>query len=771
MADKNSGLFDDLAPQQPVTGNPEDTVTPIDEASLQEELRKEKLYGDKSLEALVGSAAATATFGASDVLARAMGVPAERLAEVREKSPVSSGVGTGLGIAVPAVLSGGESLAAKAIAGPLEATTTAGKIAGEGIEKLVEGRIRSKAAKEIVKNATSMATEGAIFGAGQAVDEAALGKAPLNAQTIVAGVGPGAMLGGLGGGVIGGVKAVAPIVRKGIEPITDKLAAGAKNLVDPEQAALELYGIKPSKAMELEQRLPGFTKELPNFAINEHELAFNPTAEGLIAKNKEVIEKTGEKIGNLVKTLDEQSALHSEVLPTNYQVASRLEEILDGYRAKFADTEGMSAAKLKELKGFQKDIESLARGGASEKISLERINNIRKAYDLEAYVGGGSTEKFKSKVAQAFRRELRDVIDTAATKISEASPDANMKLLATDLKAANRTFAIAKVLEKTLPKKLNQSAAVSLMDLAKGAAVGTLTHSTPLGIAASAVSKFAKSDARRSAVILADIYNQSKGVTNAIKDSVSNFVSKTAKPVKQLSLKSLVNSGFAVDYSTKEKPKNQKEAFKNVQTNLQALDQDSDLLIDRLAKSTARYSSAAPVIAQETHAALSRAISFLQDKLPKDPATPTMFPKDYMPSSIEMAKFERYMQAVEHPLTVLDDVQKGTLTREHVEALKAVYPDIYTELQQEVLQQVAEQGMDMDFNKKMQLGILLDIPTDASLIPTNIAGLQANFMPQNDPMQMEAQQGAYRMGSQTGLQNLDKASRLQTDTQKVAGKT
>jgi hypothetical protein len=82
---------------------------------------------------------------------------------------------------------------------------------------------------------------------------------------------------------------------------------------------------------------------------------------------------------------------------------------------------------------------------------------------------------------------------------------------------------------------------------------------------------------------------------------------------------------------------------------------------------------------------------------------------------------------VDAPLTVFDDLKAGTLTREHVEALQNVYPSIYTRLQEASMNYLQKEGENLSYQKRITLGLLLDLPSDASLEPDNIAGLQSNF--------------------------------------------
>lgn len=746
--------------------SPANTGTPeINKAIAKSILDKEDLqnkYGSRPIEAGLESAARMASMGLSDPLLRKAGVSEERLKQVNEQN---SGLPTAIG---------GTAGLVAGMFGPEEATAAfravegVGSLAEKGMASLVEGRVRNNAVKAILKDVSNNAAQGAAIGAGNLLSEHALGDADLNGQSLVANMGAGAMLGVGTAGFVGGIKAAAPLIGKGIAPIAEKLASGAKNLADPELAAAELMNIKPKSMRDIEQIHPGFASDLPSYVVNKLDLGLAPTTEKFLAKNDAVLSDAGERIGHAIDKLEVATHLNPEVMPGRLQALQPLQDTLNEAEQKLSIGKEFSTEQQSAIDGYRKTITRLQNApNSTESTVLSDLNDLRKSLQKVKFpLGGGVAESFKADLAEQMRSQLRNIIDNTATSVAAKIPA--LESVANDLKAANKDYSMAKTVEKYLPSKLNKNGAISLMDLARGGAVGALTHSTPLGAAVALTGKFLKSDMRRSAAILADIKGQNMAVSSAIKDAVSSFVNKTAKPAKMLATKSLLNSGFAVNYDTQKAPKNKQQAFELVSKNLEHLG-DQDNMVNQLAKSTARISSTAPNIAQAAHNTLISAVNFLQSKVPKDPSPPNIFGRQYMPSSIEMAKFARYMQAVEHPMSVLQDLQNGSLTREHVEALQAVYPAIYEQLRQEAIDKAVNADSSLSYNKKVQLGTLLDIPTDPSLEPTNMAGLQANFMPQNDPMQVEAQQGAIRP-NQGGLQKLNIASRKQTDVEQVANR-
>lgn len=172
------------------------TVVPADQFdALQDDSQK---YGSLPQQALAGveGFGRGASFGLSDQLEARSGAGDQEVMKARiAQNPWTSGIGTLLGGATTIGLTGGAAAPAEAIAGGagLGATLLAG------------------------------AGEGALFGAGNAVTDNALGDKDLNAQKILADVGMGAAFGAGLGGLSKFVESAAPAA-------TQKLSSALGNL-------------------------------------------------------------------------------------------------------------------------------------------------------------------------------------------------------------------------------------------------------------------------------------------------------------------------------------------------------------------------------------------------------------------------------------------------------------------------------------------------------------------------------------------------------------
>jgi len=109
-------------------------------------------------------------------------------------------------------------------------------------------------------------------------------------------------------------------------------------------------------------------------------------------------------------------------------------------------------------------------------------------------------------------------------------------------------------------------------------------------------------------------------------------------------------------------------------------------------------------------AGMTRAALFLESKLPSSyrAAAPGAPGRSTRPvADHDIAKFARYWSAVHDPVSVLHDMALGTVSGEQIEAVKAVYPELYVSLSEKLLGRAAEldaAGKRIPMQTRMQLG-------------------------------------------------------------------
>lgn len=769
-------------------------LTEDEMAADYEQFKREQKYADRPVAATAAAIASGLTLGLSDqAFAKTGLVDKETLGGLSEFNQAADIVGQGVGMIAPALVTGGGSLAAQGTAQGLKAGVKAGikgaiKASGAALaeraalkaEAAVAKAIGTAAAEtgtkklvsEIVKKSIAKgagsAVEGAAFGAGQLIREDAIGRADLNAENLLAYAGEGALIGGgLGAALVPGgavLKNVGGGLSKGLKKV------GAQ-IFDAERDAAKLMDLTPAQIAKFKDKNPKFLEGLPDFLRNKVSLKLTDTAESLVTKLEDLETSAVTQIDDSIEQLDAKLAANgSGIGPGIYNdVANEVEKrFVEPYKG-LKSMESYSS-KAKE---FVEDFRTLANDVRLEnrRLSFKEIRDMRIKMDKMAKAFYKSADPSEgAKAAFAARDALKQVLSKYA--------DAVDPKLGAQMAEANMDFHYAHTLKPRISMKAEkQRDFVNFKDLLLGSVGAELGGAG--GVTLAAANKLLHSDLKRKMVILASVEKATQVVAKRASESIGNFLQKSAKPARLLSTGALVRSALAQPEGDGEKkPKNKVEAFRNIQENVVRLAADPIKMYDRGVKSTSVLALAAPQTAEAMQATMKRAVDFLARKAPKDArdvGVPIWEPK-YEPSQLELSKFERYMQVIDSPLSVLSDLEQGTLTRDHVEALKVVYPNLYNDIRVEAMKQAQTQP-NLSYPKRIQMGILLDLPTDASLSPQFIVQMQQNFVPPEERQTQMQANGVGQQGSQTavkptmsGAAKMDPASRQMTGPQSVAAK-
>lgn len=151
-----------------------------------------------------------------------------------------------------------------------------------------------------------------------------------------------------------------------------------------------------------------------------------------------------------------------------------------------------------------------------------------------------------------------------------------------------------------------------------------------------------------------------------------------------------------------------------------------------LENQTSWLADSAPVTRQAAVNTALRQLEYLNANLPKGLAPSTPFAPALPPSRSEVAQWMRRLRAVENPTSILDDLAAGKLTPESIDAVRTVYPETFADIQGQVLDKLTtmeQRGERPSYAKRVELGLLLGIPTDPTMTPESIAALQAQYQP------------------------------------------
>jgi len=723
----------------------------ISEQGIANDIKDYEKYGDSPFRTAAESAADAATFGlSSQFQTKVLGVPAEDIAKRAEFNPGANVFGTVTGIGVPLIASGGTSAVAKGVAtagkAVIAAERASAKISDAILKKIIKESTNKKLTKELIAKSVAKgagtAAEGAAYGAGELIREDALGTADFNKENLLAYTGSGALLGGTLGSAIPLAGAATSKIGEGSRKL---LSNTLEKYADPVKNLKALSGMTDSQWAKQLSKNKNFEQDaLNHFRVTIGMKPLDNEA-SIISKNL-AAKKAAVKDMDSVYDAVEGVALPKSTLTNTF---SKLEdELIKPY-------EGLKSFKsqIAPVRRIVDDLKSMANKEGT--ITAKDLRGIRQKMDELAKSYFKSLDPSKgAEAAGRARTLLRDEINDAITAINPVLGD--------KLKIANKTYSMSTIFEKGLEKKsLKDKDILSFKDYVLGGILGA--GFGPGALLIPAAKKLIESDLKRRVVVLNAIQKSNNAVESKLSTSAKNFLTATKKTINPLGVKALMSSPLA--YKDNKAPESKQQAYKNISEKVTELVMNPEAFEKNVSRSLYNISKAAPQTADAMLIGSQKTLQFLRSKLPKNqnPLTgPKFMAREYTPSSMELSKFERYVQILDNPLSALDELESGNLTREHVEVLQQVYPDLYARIQQEVSQAVADEET-MDYGKKIQLGILLNIDTDVSLISENVLALQANFAPQE---QEAASPSAPAVNStQTGVSKIDMADRAETPVQ------
>lgn len=138
----------------------------------------------------------------------------------------------------------------------------------------------------------------------------------------------------------------------------------------------------------------------------------------------------------------------------------------------------------------------------------------------------------------------------------------------------------------------------------------------------------------------------------------------------------------------------------------------------------------APEAARARMITASRAVAYLKAVEPPTYRPPFSGAVELV-DSFALDEYEQRVQAVADPIGVIrQGLKTGTLTTTQVECVSTVYPKQMEKIRADVLEKLGaaeKAGQSVDYATRTQLGVLLNIPLDASLLPDNYAAIQQSI--------------------------------------------
>jgi len=767
-----------------------------------EKHRLQEKYGTPGQVFETGAEAAgrALTFGLSTHLEKAFGVQPEAIRARQEINPWAEKIGMGLGIAAPAIVSGGAALLPEAggtaFRGAAELTAPsliarAGGL-GRGLTEtaLPAGEsLASRLATRAAQVGAGSAIEGAAYAGGNVVHEQALGDPHLTAQSAMAQIGLGALLGAGLGGTLGaaevGLPAAVTASKEAMARLGNK-AAGAFREAYPTYAAARLNetpkvisDLISGKAPQLKspEYRATFAKNLTKGLEDLHDANETTTRtltrtirpaerELLLSEIKpEAAIADAQRLVNRIGTAGQE--LKAQGMLRDERIAAELEQMHGNLLDRLRNTANPAEVYdvLDETKRHLWDLTKVSKAADRYKqltaMDMKGLyTDFRQGLENEEVWGQAGARQAALNSAQTEHiATTKELMKALGSKTAKGTAELNPTKVDSWLKSLDKASGQDKLETVTQwmesSKKLTDAVEASHKLVKTGDfdadSIRSLVNKTGDNIA----------EARKNLDLTQAMQRMSPeggGLLGAVGESMLGHMalgpagtvlgpahslyslSKNVPRVAELlgyferfnnktlaQIESGANKVFQVGAKAGQRSAGYQGAnLAKVSDRVQQLATNPTAMEQHLSTQTGGIIDHAPETAKALNVATSIAVAFLASKAPNHPPQ-TPLAKTLPPNDTEMATFKRYVDAVDKPLSILQHIKEGRLSNEELEALSVVHPRLLEQIKTAVLEKATAQKT-LPFQTRLMLSKLFGQDMDGSLRPSMFQSNQMTLM-------------------------------------------
>ena len=463
-----------------------------------------------------------------------------------------------------------------------------------------------------------------------------------------------------------------------------------------------------------------------------------------------ILDSAKRHIGKYKKRLGRSSIID----PTGKEVLKKLEDVYEGFRQHLEKVEFYGAVgeaqrrfnapwsrtigrgktrmgrKIREKVGTEgwDDVYATNRGAVEH-----MVNDFGRARNenLEAFF----QEQLKDKME--FARVASDTFDNLPKSLTQKlkSADDILKRLQSQYDEAYKVVGARNQLGDIMQKSSMLS---GIMPPAAGLGIGYALggeEGAGLGLALSVFTNPGRLIQMRAALDRI-VTSKEIGIVKAIKTYIGKASGRSKGLVRKMtapaSLSILERSNWG-DKRTRDKSR--REAFDRRSKELTEFLTRPEKTLKKIDATIASVSEVAPNVATAMKVQAVKAARYLYDQAPKPETEQLLLSHKWRPSDVDLARFERIAAVIDDPSNALKSLRAGCLTVEEVEALKEVYPRMYSKIVTTIAEQIPELRDKLPYKERVQLSVLFDVPVDATMETGFLQAMQQIGMAQATPMQ------------------------------------
>lgn len=680
------------------------TVLPADYVAAQERQARDRAEygsGTAALQAGAEGALRGASFGFSDQVLADFGMR-EGLAKRKELNPNAALAGEVAGTVAPMLLSGGAGAAGAAArtlgAAPLAVARAAGAVERgalallRGGGKTVAGRLGAKAASV----AAGGALEGAAYGAGQQISQAALLDEELTAEKLLSGAGQGALFGAAGGAALGAAQAGAARLL-GAKGISSRLSEKAEALAFKQATGNSAKHFDQALAFGGQERIQRIGRKMLDRGVPLRKL------DDAAAAVKAQVQEAGTKMQAVIRQLDDAGE----------KVSSR--ELLSRVDEQIAQ---LSSSKIGDIRSVARRLERQVKPlrEAPESMSFQEMWDVRRQLDKTI----SWSAKQQNPATEALR-EMRTTFDDHLTKSVEASKTSGAGKTWRAAKEDYSDFLLAADALKEHAKRRAKNRSISPTDYLTGGAAGVAA--SILSTSGAALPAIATGAA--TSVAHKIVREQGAGVAATMLDRLSKANLRLDAAAQQISGRIKISTKRTVVPATAALV----SRFEATRQDLERTIAEPIYLQKKLTSLTGGLEREHPGLAGVMQDRVMGDAQYLQSQIPSGYTPASMTPEAVrtMLGKPAMAEFMAKVEALDDPILVLEKIADGEVDLAQIEALKVRRPKIYENIRNKVMIFASQRGSELPYADRVRLGAAFDFVSDDSLRPEMMATIQASL--------------------------------------------
>lgn len=629
-----------------------------------------------------------------------------------------AGVGAARGAAIAGAVEGSEILGANVAKGALGKALAEGGgsvigMAGSLAEQKALSVLGSSALGEVGSLAVRGSAEGALYGLSTQTASNLVHDKPITSELWSATAG-GALLGGLGGAAAGGIGLGA---KKALAMASGRLEAKAAGMLGVDEFVSKTVASEVKAGGNAAVARSNVVRGLTDIVEGK----ISATAEEALHMASQARDTSGKLIGNIAKEFEREAP---KVSPSVSVLLDKIGKIKNEY----AST-SFGATIAADLSSVEKKIASWENKPISTWV--QESTNVRQLMKEATVKGSAVSETLQKSIAQRVMGSIDSTIEEAMLSAEKLSPSLEGK--AAQFKAAKVQYGLAAELAKASEARIREGGVK--------AAKSAFSPMEAMGVIGSVISGHGALGAAYAAAKKVAVAAASPKVTEALYRMSS--AARMAEATGQVS--SGIRSGLQKFFSgasrvgstelRKGREKTTRDSYQKALD--ESLELSSQLHSEKVREYASTLAKTSPVVAENIVSQYDRAKAFLSTARPPSETSLSLVRQPKL-AGLSQAEME-YMnkdRAVKNPMSVLEMLQDGTVTKESVDAIKEVYPNMYKQMVEVTMSFVQEhmaKGKTIPFQKVVGLGILLGQPLIPIMEPGVMADIQASMVPTQQP--------------------------------------